>query len=318
VSLDADLESLIPGKALVCMYHVLAREIFVLSDGFEITMTEQRVLDTPFYTQTRSKLLYSKGRRFCFLGLQFGKMTVPVYTSPVYRNLSALDTPSSRVLVQSSQSDFSFLCTACDVEASALNTAAHLCLCYILQAPQQVLLTFLDMSSHECSELAKHLVQILLSCVWNTSLNRLRLRYAEGHMRSVSPNDLNMNTPDELKHGHCSEYTDAHWKDMVKNLAPPSKKAKVAEVAFKDNEEADISAHAEDLDAYFKLERGRLGELDTPREEETHASGTWKITKLSAKSMTLKKITCRAQEYRTAVAQNQILEVYKLVKAYEI
>ena len=70
VSIDGDLEDLVPGGAKVFMYHILDRELFVLPNGFEITLTEQKVVDTPFYTQRRSKLEKGPdGSRSCFLGL---------------------------------------------------------------------------------------------------------------------------------------------------------------------------------------------------------------------------------------------------------
>jgi hypothetical protein len=87
---------LVPGGAKVYMYRILDCELFVLPNGFEITLTEQKVVDTPFYTQRRSKLEKGPdGTRSCFLGLQFNKMSVPSYDSPVYQKLNDQD-PSQR------------------------------------------------------------------------------------------------------------------------------------------------------------------------------------------------------------------------------
>jgi hypothetical protein len=66
----SDLDFTFPGKGLVHMYHLLARELFMLPDKFEMCLRANNVIDTPFYTQARSKLVLSKeGKRVCTLGL---------------------------------------------------------------------------------------------------------------------------------------------------------------------------------------------------------------------------------------------------------
>jgi hypothetical protein len=149
-------------------------------------------------------------------------MSVPSYDSPVYQKLN--DQDPSHVLVESSRTDFLFLCTACNVDAFAVNTQEYAILFHLMQVAQQVLLHILD--DEDISDLAKQLVQVLLSCVWHRSSNRLCLRYAEGRMRGVSPKYFDKKIPDELAYGKSSDYTLDHWTDMVDKLnnQPPSKK----------------------------------------------------------------------------------------------
>jgi hypothetical protein len=174
----SDLDFTIPGKGLVHMYHLLARELFILPDKFEMCLRANNVIDTPFYTQARSKLVVSKeGKRVCTLGLQFAKISVPTYDGLVYQKLKTYD--PSHVLVDNSRVDFHFLCAACNVEPFNVNTQQYAILFHLIQVEQQVLRCL----SHDgMSEKAKKLVQLLLSGAWHISSNRLRLRYAEAQM----------------------------------------------------------------------------------------------------------------------------------------
>jgi hypothetical protein len=292
----------------VDMSHVFDRELFVLPDGFEITLTEQKVVDTPFYTQRRSKLVKGdNGKLFCSLGLQFNKMTVPSYDSLVYQKLKNED--PSHVLVESSLADFHFLCAVCNVDAFAVNTQDYAILFHLMQVAQQVLLHILD--DKDKSDLANQIVQVLLTCVWHRSSNRLRLRYAEGRMRGVSATIFDNNTPDELAYGKRWEYTLDHFTEMVCS-GPSSKKAKYDVEDWRDNEPEDITLLAEDLRGYFKLEAKSLKDRSSP-----HTVGTWKITKLSTRVMTLEKLRSKTTECKTEVGIDALREVYSLTKKYD-
>ena len=292
----------------VDMSQVFDRELFVLPDGFEITLTEQKVVDTPFYTQRRSKLVKGdNGKLFCSLGLQFNKMTVPSYDSLVYQKLKGED--PSHVLVESSLADFHFLCAVCNVDAFAVNTQEYAILFHLMQVAQQVLLHILD--DKDKSDLANQIVQVLLTCVWHRSSNILRLRYAEGRMRGVSATIFYNNTPDELAYGKRWEYTLDHFTEMVFS-GPSSKKSKYDVEDWRDNEPEDITLLAEDLRGYFKLEAKSLKDRSSP-----HTVGTWKITKLSARVMTLEKLRSKTTECKTEVGIDALREVYSLTKKYD-
>jgi hypothetical protein len=293
------------------MSHVFDRDFFVLPDGFEITLTEQKVVDTPFYTQRRSKLVKGdNGQLSCSLGLHINKMTVPSYDSLVYQKLKGED--PSHVLVESSLADFHFLCAVCNVDAFAVNTQEYAILFHLMQVAQQVLLHILD--DKDKSDLADQIIQVLFTCVWHKSSNRLRLRYAEGRMRGVSQDNFDNNTPDELAYGKRWEYTLDHFTEMVDELnnKQSSKKAKYDVEDWRDNEPEDIMLLAEDLRGYFKLEAKSLKNRNSP-----HTVGTWKITKLSARVMTLEKLRSKTTECKTEVGIDALREVYSLTKIYD-
>lgn len=312
----SDLDFTIPGKGLVHMYHILARELFSLPDKFEMRLNANNVIDTPFYTQARSKLVVSKeGKRVCTLGLQFAKISVPTYDGLVYQKLKTFD--PSHVLVDSSRVDFHFLCAACNVEPFNVNTQEYAILFHLIQVEQQVLRC---LSHDEMSEKAKKLVQLLLSGAWHISSNRLRLRYAEAHMMRTDTNDIDKNTPDELAYGDAWEYTLDHMTNssmfMADEIGLPKKKSK--KVVWKDCEPADIKTHAEDIRSYFKLEHSQIDEQCKMSTFKSRSGSVWEITKLSIREITLEKRENIICEENFGIGMHHMHEVYSMVKRYSV